>query len=361
MAGILVPAHSALGEAGELQRRIETVNVHNVPWEHLPWIHTAHVKVPVTLPLAHYFRELDNPDPPQPDDAECPAESVTAMAEELAQWLSDRPAIHYYLEAAGQDFAIGRLPRLEHLKKINAELKSHGRDLYYRVRNFAANVYAQLELVVRTLPRDIRVIVTSEDGQGAEQWAGENRVRGTARHFKLMRCLFERASDVIAGQRGQHRIFLKIATLNVYEAGGPRQGVQLNVQRLEELVGDLELPGNVTLQACEPIVFDAGVHGTIVAADFIVNRAWCRRLLECQKSLAGVERDFFWLPRHRIHSGTPRLSHLAATGWPESCVNAARRCAAAAEPPPGVKPWAASQAQGWANYLRTHCPPPRGA
>jgi hypothetical protein len=173
----------------------------------------------------------------------------------------------------------------------------------------------------------------------------------------LMSCLFERASDVVARLRGQHRIFLKVAGLKVYEAGGPRHGVQLDVGRLAKLVGDLanQLPGNVRLQACEPLPFRVGVHGTLVAADFVVNRTWARRLLLQDERLAQIQRRFWWLPRHRIHSGEPPLSHLAATGWPESCVNAARHCAEAPACPPGVKTWAVSQAEAWADYLKTDC------
>jgi hypothetical protein len=158
-------------------------------------------------------------------------------------------------------------------------------------------------------------------------------------------------------------VFLRVASLKVYmpEVVAGSKAQSLTREHLKWILNQVRLRGCrrwVTVGGivdCDPIDYYApGTPGPLVLTDSIANHA-CRTL-DATNTLAqwqGVLNSVSRLQARLIQSGKPPLSHLAANGWPQDAIKAAR-CgdAAPARPDEELARWATDQADAWIHELR---------
>jgi hypothetical protein len=347
----------------------------------LPWpLHAAHFNVPTMFVVGRHVIKTSGVRP-VPDDG---FSDVTDRFLELAGSLEPQQrdcltrAIDALRMPGGFDTpgvpppddgprAPG-LPDITDLNTVRAAVLGRDPVLLEHVAIHARRAVAALHGFFNAIP-NVRFVLVSEgvraeafppDSPRIDEEKATKRERvqkRTPRYFNLLKALLGRAADLLGRMPGEHELLLRVGTLDVFDAA--HGVVPLRARHLQDVVDALapERPASVAVHAdAEPLDYWSDAHGGLVLADFIANRAV--RLLRCDLDLPGLTNGLVRsvAGQHgRVVSGTPKLSHVAATGWAAHCVSEARRCVTPARPPSDVKGWARGQAQDWAAYLSARC------
>jgi hypothetical protein len=248
----------------------------------------------------------------------------------------------------------------EVLKPLDASLKAADPRTYGALAGEVRRAHAAVGRVISRLApannqADLMVVVCSEaecgDASGAMNPQADG---GSARYFATLTCLLQRAVDLLARLDGKHAVWLHVLSRPVID---PLLGqrVQFHIRHLGDVARRVQLPpdGKVRLVTAEVPFFQGAVNSSLVLADFVANR--CRpALARPRRPLPRAEKRIQDAVGGSVRSGAPPLSHLAATGKAEACIQSAR-CKI---PPdlnalssPGLKLWACEQAREWVEYL----------
>ena len=308
------------------------------PW--LPWPpHVAHLNTIVLIPLAfvaaHERGVLADP-------GRAPS-TVRRLARQ-------RPAEVASALDALRAHALPEYDDLEALRGPFAHLNKGTRMYWSEIANETRAYYGRLLAGLAASPLDGAApphifVVTS-----GETRRGDAGATADARYRESIEALFERIGDIVDRFDGEHRVRLNVSQLDVYEPILGRR-VKLHVRHLGEIVRRLspELGDRVRLvPATVSAYFTPDVHPAFVLADLVANRA--RPVLARSVPLARAEADLVTSLRAPVRSGTPRRSHLAATGISRTYVASHRRGDCLPDLDSGaLRRWAREQAVEWSS------------
>jgi hypothetical protein len=318
----------------------------------LPWpLHAAHLNLPVTVAVAHAAR---------PGTAG--GDGFDALARPAVERLrSSRPR---ELAQALDRFAHDRLPAFDILHALDLCLRVEAPDLHGRlqdhVRHATALVSRAARGVEKLAPASGRgfaaaTLLVGESCRGDAATGGAAGDFTTDRYFGALDCLLERTIDVVSRLGGAHSVRLRVLTRDVWDPAR-RQWRPLDVDHVRAAIARLPASAGA-VQLCVdgvPPRYTRDVESPLVLADFLANRG--RWFLRRRASLARVEARLASSGAVRVRSGRPPLSHLAATGWAQTHVRAAREAPGKRGPlpplPRRIKRWAREQAEEWAREVR---------
>jgi hypothetical protein len=328
----------------------------------MPWpLHAAHQNIPATFAVARYEQLC------QEGRIHMELGPFDATVREAGEFFHDDPECGDLFLDARDSFANGGLPERETLKSLDRQLKKKRFYVHQHLQDLSRDATADVLPLLRGLEplneklTDAAVIVASEANRqptGNEQkWRYKSR-----RWVALLEGVLERSFDLLSQIGGGHRVVLRVAALNVYipEVYPRSRARPLDQNHLNWILRNVHSRGCERWNTVAGIVdsdpihyFAPGTPGPLVLADFIANHVCARlnakkTLMELQAILhvtCGLD--------SLIQSGNPSLSHLAATGWPQDAINAAR-CSneRPARPPGQLATWATEQADVWVRVLR---------
>jgi len=351
IAGLLVRCDVAASSSA----RLRTALVDAAP--DLPWpIHTAYLNVPVMAALTRHAstrtgRARTGDAGRDPDLGGLVERAIICLRGRLPDVFAK----------VVEQIAEGSEPPLEAVKDLDRELR-HGepsvhRALDDRVRHAASLIVRVIRALGRVDSRSgtdvaVAVVVAAEPYRSPVTPSGAEEDRETVRYLELLECFLERTADVLGHLGGPHHVWLNVLNRPIRD---PILGVRtvLFVRHVHEVARRvIETRGDLVRLVVEAVPpFDDRAHAALVLADFIANRSR-QPLAGATTTLAEVERQLTTRVGAALRSGTPQVSHLAASGIVRDHLNAAR----AGNPPPPLassetKRWAREQAAEWAGVV----------
>jgi hypothetical protein len=321
-----------------------------------PWpIHAAHIAFPVTAALAHcaQLRIAPTSRSVSPaDDFTKDAVSVVASFEQ-----SSRPGVREAARKALKKLVRGKKPRIEHVRILDKEVEARNKPLHDRLQDHQREAVGHILELIRTLTLEgtahwfvLTTVLSGEAKKGdAIPPGAEGEEADTQRYYALLECLLGRTYDLLERFPGRHAVHVHVCTRDVSD---PRRGrVPLDLTHLKDRSDRVVPPsgGSVRLLPVTAPPYASPIDARLVLVDFVANQA--RRALSKSWELRLVYRRLRTVTIGELRSGSPPLSHVAASGWAREHVEAGRRHAPSPPPPAGIKAWAREQAEQWAAVL----------
>jgi hypothetical protein len=243
------------------------------------------------------------------------------------------------LRAAMNAIEAGREPAYDALEELVRAADASTREAMAHLRKATRNTMARLVegLARRGAEATAPAVAFVSSADGARR---EYEGRTERRYLEHVECLFERTHDLLRRLGGRHEVRLHVLQRDVDDPllGAPSP---MHLRQIRPLAVKLSTE-DVWFEAVSVLAFDAAVHPLLVVADLAANRA--RAAFRLSGALTRVEQELGMHIRLPLRSGSPALSHAAATGAPREVA------AGRADPSslgPRHHPWAREQALEW--------------
>lgn len=355
-AGLLIRADTPGSSPAEIRHALQGA-APDLPWP----LHASVLNRPVIFALAAHARRQRTPAKtggfPEPRDHafdELADRTVTLLAATL-------PAeVAHLLDALG---AGGRIDWSQ-LRRVDSHLRAAEPATYERLASkvrsawwIVGRLIAQLaEAAQGAGDEDSGVLVVScgETCNGDAAPAADSAAAwGSRRYFALLACLLRRTVDMLERRPGRHEVRLQVLSRPIIDPLLQKK-VQLHIRHVGDIVRSAVHGSGERVRIVPERVpfFNEGTDATLVLADFVANR--CLPFLRpATVPLAAVEERLSRNLNAILRSGTPPLSHLAATGRAQVHIDSARL---GAQDPvdldaPGLRRWACDQARQWGDFF----------